>query len=103
MGARRVGRKAGLFVVFVLVELGRIPEPQDLTTRVAREDAVWPFGFERDDGDVPGASTERGSYAAARQPFKRFELEDRWCRPDVIERSSRNCHSAPPSPASNAI
>ena len=36
-----------------------------------------PFGFERDDRDVPGTGAVRRRHTAARQAFERFELEDR--------------------------
>ena len=75
-----------LFLVFGFLEFRRIAEPQNLSARMARENAVWPFGFERDNSNIPGASTVRRRHAAARQPFERFELEDGACRPHGTER-----------------
>ena len=65
-----------LLVVFVL-ELRRVAEPQNLTARVARQNAVRAFGFEGNDRDVPGTRTIGRRHAAARQAFERFELEHR--------------------------
>jgi hypothetical protein len=71
-----------LFVFVLIFELGRVAETQNLTIRMAREDAVRALGFERDDGDVPRTGTVGGGNAAARQPFERFQLENSACRPD---------------------
>ena len=95
--------RMGLFVVFFLVELRTVAETKNLAAGVPREDAVRALRLERDNRDIPRARPKRGSYAAARKPLERFELEDRRRRLDVIERPSRNCHTAPPSPVVNAI
>ena len=92
-----------LLVVFVLIELGRIAEPQDLTIDVAGKDAVWPLRLERHDRHVPWAGPESSCHTAARQALERFELEDGRRRLNVIERPSWNCHTAPPSPVADAI
>jgi hypothetical protein len=71
-----------LFVVVLIVEFGRVAETQNLAARMTRENAIRPLGFERNDGNIPRAGAVSGSHAAARQPFERFELENRACRPD---------------------
>lgn len=95
--------RRGLFVVFFLVELRAVAETKNLPAGVPREDAVRALRLERDNRHVPRACSKRSSYAAAGESLEGFELEDRRRRLDVIERPSRNCHTAPPSPVVNAI
>jgi hypothetical protein len=92
----RAELEASLFVVFFLVELGRVAETKNLAAGVARQDAVGPFRLERDDRHVPRARPKGRGHAPTREPLERFELEDCRRRLDVIERPSRNCHTAPP-------
>ena len=75
--SKRGSGRFELLFLFGIVELGRIAEPQNLTGRVPRENAVRPLGFERDDRDVPWTGAVRRRHTAARQAFERFELEDR--------------------------
>src|SRR5688572_23388622 len=75
---RRVERPAAaLFVGVLVLELRRIPKPQNLSAGVAGQDAVWALGLERYHGHIPRPRPIGRRDAAARQPFERFELEYR--------------------------
>ena len=82
--------------LFVFVELRRITQAQDLPGGVTRENAVRSLGFERHDSHVPRTRPVCGRDTPARQALERLELEHRRCRLDVIQRPTRNCHTAPP-------
>jgi hypothetical protein len=70
-------RERRLFFVFLVLEFGRIPESQNLPSRMASQDAMGPFGLEGDDGDVPRTGSVGGRHAAARKTLERFKLENR--------------------------
>jgi hypothetical protein len=75
-----------LRVVFLVKFLG-IAETQNLSTGVAREDAVWALGLERYHRDVPRTGAIRSRHTPARQAFERLELEYRRGRSYVIQRT----------------
>ena len=94
-----------LFLVVFVVEFRRIPETEDLTGRVTRENAVRSLGLERDDSHIPGAGPIRRRHASARQPFERFQLEN-GARgsygADGIHGCRLDCHTYLPSPATGS-
>src|SRR5687768_18609338 len=85
-----------LLVRLLVVELRRIAKAQDLAVGVTIEQAIGPLRFERNNRYFPWPRAIGRRHAPARQTFKRFELEDRCRRLDVIQRPRRNYHTAPP-------
>jgi hypothetical protein len=82
-----------LFLVFVLIEFGRVAETQDLTGGMAGKNAVGALRLERDDGDIPRARTVGRGHATTGEPFERFELENGACRPDRANGRRWDCHT----------
>jgi hypothetical protein len=82
-----VPRRDLFFRVVLVVKFFGIAETENLSAGVTREDAVWPFGLERHNRNVPRTGAIRSRHTPARQAFERLELEHRRGRSYVIQRT----------------